>query len=629
MQEEAGSRYGKWDVTVYGFHAGHEVIMIGEQFLTRYNIMAINTIASFAGIRGGMSEHCKDVYFIRGIGCNDSYLDDILNMDQMLCTRETQGMGSYLRLEELPKHCLPDETDRYMGIYDGWKGEDLPEVPLEAVKGNQELAAAFSNACRQVRDAFCNFTPGASESMIKNFMVKLFFWAECGTGSLLGKWQGAVGGKFVLTSQVKKQEYLFCYLLSLMGIDVLILSPEGELGLDSRLLNLSRLMELGEVRTANIPGFHPEIYREKKKSEIYEDAAAVKDTEASEVSGIFLRPGASEETCAVQETAAPADTGIVRPGASAAHPASPVRVVIPGRDRGRRQPPGREADTIAPSPGAQPVRVQIPLRPGTLPGAGIQSSAGQPAGAGIQSSAGQSSAAAGIQSSAGWPSAGAGTQTATVRIPPRPGAQPSAGRVSGGQPFSGARQELAFEQLALLASSIVMISVKDKTGKGIGSGSGIMVGAKGYILTNFHVVNGGTNFSVQIEDDKKSYDTDELIKYNHLLDMALIRIDRQLTPLPVYKGSQPLVRGQKVVAIGSPLGLFNSVSDGIISGFRNLDDVDMIQFTAPISHGSSGGAVLNMFGEVIGISTAGYDSGQNLNLAVDYKCITPFIRGFI
>ena len=54
----------------------------------------------------------------------------------------------------------------------------------------------------------------------------------------------------------------------------------------------------------------------------------------------------------------------------------------------------------------------------------------------------------------------------------------------------------------------------------------------------------------------------------------------------------------------------------------------MIQFTAPISHGSSGGAVLNMQGEVIGISTAGIDKGQNLNLAVDYKSINMFIRGF-
>ena len=102
-----------------------------------------------------------------------------------------------------------------------------------------------------------------------------------------------------------------------------------------------------------------------------------------------------------------------------------------------------------------------------------------------------------------------------------------------------------------------------------------------------------------------------------------------LYQIPLFKGDKPLVRGQKVVAIGSPLGLFNSVSDGIISGFRTIGDVDMIQFTAPISSGSSGGAVLNMQGEIIGISTAGFDSGQNINLAVDYRTVAAFVRGFV
>ena len=156
-----------------------------------------------------------------------------------------------------------------------------------------------------------------------------------------------------------------------------------------------------------------------------------------------------------------------------------------------------------------------------------------------------------------------------------------------------------------------------------------MIGTEGYILTNNHVASGGKYYSVRIEDDDEKYNTDEVIKYNPVLDLAIIRIDRKLKPIPIYKGKEKLVRGQKVVAIGSPLGLFNSVSNGIISGFRVIDRVDMIQFTAPISHGSSGGAVLNMYGEVIGISTAGIDSGQNINLAMGYDCINTFIRGFV
>lgn len=195
--------------------------------------------------------------------------------------------------------------------------------------------------------------------------------------------------------------------------------------------------------------------------------------------------------------------------------------------------------------------------------------------------------------------------------------------------ISRAREEMSFEELANLASSVVMIAIHNKKGEVIGTGSGIMIAKNGYILTNNHVASGGYFYSVRIEEDENIYETNEVIKYNPMLDLALIRINRQLNPLKVYDGKNKLVRGQKVVAIGSPLGLFNSVSDGIISGFRVFNEVDMIQFTAPISNGSSGGAVLNMFGEVIGISTAGIDSGQNINLAMGYECINNFIRGFI
>ena len=201
-------------------------------------------------------------------------------------------------------------------------------------------------------------------------------------------------------------------------------------------------------------------------------------------------------------------------------------------------------------------------------------------------------------------------------------------RVNPNRPAPASDVEKGFEELAQLASSIVMISVHDHRGEIRSTGSGIMIGRGGYILTNNHVASGGVFYSVSIEDDEETYQTDEVIKYNGTLDLAVIRIQRQLDPLPIYRGRKKLVRGQKVVAIGSPLGLFNSVSDGIISGFRKIRDIDMIQFTAPISPGSSGGAVLNMQGEVIGISTAGIDSGQNINLAVGYENILMFANGF-
>lgn len=203
-----------------------------------------------------------------------------------------------------------------------------------------------------------------------------------------------------------------------------------------------------------------------------------------------------------------------------------------------------------------------------------------------------------------------------------------ANTINSVKPNTKVREEKSYEELAQLASCVVLIEIHGTDGHIIGTGSGIMIGSKGFILTNNHVASGGRFYSVHIEDDDKVYTTTEVIKYNSTTDLAVIRINRVLTPIPIYDGKKKLVRGQKVVAIGSPLGLFNSVSDGIISGFRNINDVDMIQFTAPISHGSSGGAVLNMYGEVIGISTAGIDGGQNINLAIGYENIRMFTNGF-
>lgn len=195
---------------------------------------------------------------------------------------------------------------------------------------------------------------------------------------------------------------------------------------------------------------------------------------------------------------------------------------------------------------------------------------------------------------------------------------------------STARQEeLPYEELAKFASSVVMIEGYNEQGRRIQSGSGVVMNREGYILTNFHVVSGACSYGVRLEEDEEIHETQSLVKYHPIYDLAILKIDKECKPIPVYRGEKGLVRGQKVVAIGSPLGLFNSVSDGIISGFRKMDDVSMIQFTAPISHGSSGGAVLDLYGNLIGISTAGFDDGQNLNLAVDYQTVLNFVRGFL
>ncbi len=95
---------------------------------------------------------------------------------------------------------------------------------------------------------------------------------------------------------------------------------------------------------------------------------------------------------------------------------------------------------------------------------------------------------------------------------------------------------------------------------------------------------------------------------------------------PLKLGNMSMVsQGDQVVAIGSPEGFQNTVSDGIVSGLRTIGDINVIQITAPITHGSSGGPLFNMQGYVVGINSLGMDSG-NLNFAIDANYAAGWIR---
>lgn len=186
--------------------------------------------------------------------------------------------------------------------------------------------------------------------------------------------------------------------------------------------------------------------------------------------------------------------------------------------------------------------------------------------------------------------------------------------------------ELNYVELATFAESVVMIKVYDKHQKVLGGGSGVVINDTGFIITNLHVVGKGEYYGVHFEKDSEVYYTSSLVKYNQDYDLALIRVDKRTKPIQL--SNTDLVRGQKIISIGSPLGLFNTVSEGIVSGFRAFESCDMVQISAPISPGSSGGALINMYGKLVGITTSGFD-GQNLNLAVHRKHIQSFAGNII
>lgn len=152
-----------------------------------------------------------------------------------------------------------------------------------------------------------------------------------------------------------------------------------------------------------------------------------------------------------------------------------------------------------------------------------------------------------------------------------------------------------------------------------GLGSGVIYDAQGYILTNNHVVDMATALDVVLADGTRVDAT--LVGRDPSIDVAVLKIDPAKVPAVATLGnSDALKSGQRVVAIGSPEALENSVTEGIVSGLnRRIDTyIGLIQTDAAINHGNSGGPLLNASGEVVGLNTLGIrdDNAEGLNFAI-------------
>lgn len=164
--------------------------------------------------------------------------------------------------------------------------------------------------------------------------------------------------------------------------------------------------------------------------------------------------------------------------------------------------------------------------------------------------------------------------------------------------------DLSSQEIGKLSNRVVYIEVYDERGDILGSGSGVVVGAEGEILTNYHVIDGATSAKIDFTD-QRSYQTSTLLIKDENRDLALLKIDASSLPAAYLGDSSALSLGEEVVAIGSPLGFKNTLSTGVVSTTsRIIDGHDYIQISTPIDHGSSGGALFNKQGELVGITTA-------------------------
>ena len=173
--------------------------------------------------------------------------------------------------------------------------------------------------------------------------------------------------------------------------------------------------------------------------------------------------------------------------------------------------------------------------------------------------------------------------------------------------------------------AVVSIAVKMKTatnnGEQAGAGSGVIIAPDGYILTNSHVVHGASAIQIEMLDGSEAGAT--LVGDDPATDLALIRASGSGMPFAELDDSGKLKAGQVVIAMGNPLGFQSTVSTGVVSALgramrsqsgRLIENI--IQHTAPLNPGNSGGPLLDTRGRVIGINTAIIRQAQGIGFAV-------------
>jgi hypothetical protein len=195
---------------------------------------------------------------------------------------------------------------------------------------------------------------------------------------------------------------------------------------------------------------------------------------------------------------------------------------------------------------------------------------------------------------------------------------------SQNQPKKPSPARLGAKEIAQkVIPSMVLVNVECRDGSTVSYGSGFFVGV-GLVATNRHVVDCGTKAEIKLVGQDKLYPVIALwLPPDESLDLALLKVEGVSRPSLALSPGRTVSIAEKVYAAGNPKGLEGTFSDGIVSGIRQSDR--LIQHTAPISFGSSGGPLLDEFGKVIGINTLLIREGQNLNFAIPVVYLKTFL----
>jgi Trypsin-like peptidase domain len=177
--------------------------------------------------------------------------------------------------------------------------------------------------------------------------------------------------------------------------------------------------------------------------------------------------------------------------------------------------------------------------------------------------------------------------------------------------------------------AVVSIVMSDKDGQPISQGSGFVISKDGRVVTNYHVIRSGVSAIVKLPDGA-FFAVEGVLAADKDRDIAIIKARGQGFHTLSLGDSSSVQVGDEVVAIGNPLSLESTVSNGIVSAIRAMDAEGgkFLQITTPISPGSSGGPLFNMEGRVVGITTMYLKGGENLNFAIPVDDVKHLLSSY-
>lgn len=182
------------------------------------------------------------------------------------------------------------------------------------------------------------------------------------------------------------------------------------------------------------------------------------------------------------------------------------------------------------------------------------------------------------------------------------------------------------EKIGLCVVNIVALSDDGNGSKG----SGVIFTDDGYIITNDHVIRGKTSsMEVHLADNRVL--KAKLVATDPRMDLAVIKVEGNNLQSVKFGDSAELKKGSLVVAIGNPRGLENSVTTGSISNLNvdvneDLSTIRCLQTDAAVNHGSSGGALLNEYGELVGINVMIYENSENIGFAIPSNDVERIVK---